>query len=771
MSQWYPTGPVVIASGDLDISNSSGTCLGIKTCSGQTLNVTGMVVNNFNIASGQTLLVDISGQTINANLSGTVLVSGEVTVQGQLGVDVSGCLGIHNCSGQVLAITGASVQIDVYYLSGTAGPPGPPGPQGIQGVTGLVGPQGLQGVTGLVGPQGLQGVTGLVGPQGLQGVTGLVGPQGLQGVTGLVGPQGIQGVTGLVGPQGLQGVTGLVGPDGPQGIQGVTGLVGATGPQGFMTSGDLITIVSGMLLPTAGLTSGQIITLVSGMNILDGTQVSGCFLPCSAADGFAASGLWMSSGQIWQTSGWAAASGQWMSSGAIWQTSGFAQASGVYQASSLVLTSSNVVAIVSGMTLPGPGVWQVSGFAQASGIYQASSLVLTSSNVVGIVSGMALGGGGGSGSLLLAYNSVFAPVSGATDADDPVDQPMWVTSDWRQVKLFATGRKPWTTSSQTCSGLAFNPVSASGHTFSWTINASGVYHAQATAVHYNSYQMRHAFFKNSGLLADSLSFPTPVAGTDYESFTVQTLTECVPGDIIDWRFSCLAAGGGTNCPSRKPNAQIWRIGDNSTGPAGPQGVTGAVGANGSNGFMTSGDLITIVSGMNLVGTWTSGQIQTCVSGQGIFQFSGAAGGFAGAGNAYATMGRTSGFSTAGYSIIIPSFQYSPVTSGVKVNLTSGTFVVNVSGVYRVAGNIYINNAVTLNYNAIGIWRSTSGQPISSGLLLPESWQIFLMNSGNVTPGFIEGITRAAPNDAFSFWNTTSGIYTYLQGATIHKVGD
>ena len=403
MSQWYPMEPVVIASGDIDIGNSSGTCLGIKTCSGQTLSVTGMVINNFIIASGQTLNVGISGQTINTNLSGTVIVSGEVTVQGQLGVDVSGCLGIHNCSGTVLAITGASVQIDVYYLSGTAGPPGPPGPpgpQGLQGVTGLTGPQGLQGVTGLTGPQGLQGVTGLTGPQGLQGVTGLTGPQGLQGVTGLTGPQGLQGVTGLTGPQGLQGVTGLTGPIGPQGvtgavgpqgvtgavgpigpqgvtglvgpqgiqgvtglvgpqgiqgvtglvgpqgIQGVTGLVGPAGPQGFMTSGDLITIVSGMLLPTAGLTSGQIITLVSGM-ALPGPGV--------------------------------------------WQVSGFAQASGIY------LTGIAVSGIAH--------LSDISGRFTLSGTAMASGINLTSSNVVGIVSGMAIGGGGASGAIV--YGAQF----------------------------------------------------------------------------------------------------------------------------------------------------------------------------------------------------------------------------------------------------------------------------------------------------------------------------------------------------------------------------
>jgi len=185
----------------------------------------------------------------------------------------------------------------------------------------------------------------------------------------------------------------------------------------------------------------------------------------------------------------------------------------------------------------------------------------------------------------------------------------------------------------------------------------------------------------------------------------------------------------------------------------------------SGQFTLSGTAM--ASGINL----TSSQVNIIGSGAGLFQFSGAGGGFDGAGNAYATVGRTSGFTTAGYNIILPNFQYAPATSGVTVFLTSGTFVVNVSGVYRVAANVYVNNYEIGSYKAIGIWRSTSGQAINSGLLLPESWQIFLMNSGNVTPGFIEGITRAAPNDAFSVRNTSGSIATYLQGATIHKIGD
>jgi len=200
-------------------------------------------------------------------------------------------------------------------------------------------------------------------------------------------------------------VTGLVGP---QGIQGVTGLVGPAGPQGFMTSGDLITIVSGMLLPTAGLTSGQIITLVSGM-ALPGPGV-------------------------WQVSGFAQASGIYLTGIAVsgiahlsdisgqFCVSGFAQASGIF----LTGIAVSGVAHLSDIS----GQFCVSGFAQASGIFltgiavsgvahlsdisgqftlsgtaMASGINLTSSNVVGIVSGMAIGGGGASGAIV--YGAQF----------------------------------------------------------------------------------------------------------------------------------------------------------------------------------------------------------------------------------------------------------------------------------------------------------------------------------------------------------------------------
>ena len=64
----------------------------------------------------------ISGQARNVNLaSGVVQVSGQVQVQGQVGANLSGCIGIRNCSGQVLATTGMSVTVNVYSNSGSTG--------------------------------------------------------------------------------------------------------------------------------------------------------------------------------------------------------------------------------------------------------------------------------------------------------------------------------------------------------------------------------------------------------------------------------------------------------------------------------------------------------------------------------------------------------------------------------------------------------------------------------------------------------------------------
>lgn len=367
--------------GDGSIQNVSGTCLGIKTCSGQTIAVTGINITNIILASGQSLPVLISGQVINANLSGTVLISGGVSVTGEIGAVVSGCIGIRNCSGTVLAVTGASVNINVYYLSGTAGPQGPPGPPGPQGVTGAIGPIG---------------------------------------------------VTGAIGPIGF------------------TGLTGPAGPQGFMTSGDLITIVSGMLLPTAGLTSGQIITLVSGMGITDGYMLSGCYLPCSAADGFQVSGDYLVplniSGMallsdipdvsVFATSGDVAAtyqlSGDYLVplniSGmallsdipdvSVYITSGDASDSfahsGTVMASGVNLVSGDIVSIVSGMNLPSGGLTsgQVFEIVSGCGLYpfsgtvQASGVFMTSATTVSVVSGMGIGGGG------LTSGDVIGIVSG-----------------------------------------------------------------------------------------------------------------------------------------------------------------------------------------------------------------------------------------------------------------------------------------------------------------------------------------------------------------------
>ncbi len=163
---------------------------------------------------------------------------------------------------------------------------------------------------------------------GPQGASGAIGPQGPVGVTGAVGPQG---VTGAIGPTGLQGVTGAVGPEGPIGVTGATGIqgvTGATGAQGFMTSGDLITIVSGMNLGT-------------------GMQYSGWIISGEASDSFVHSG------------------------NTLYVASGWAQASGVF------MTSATTVSVVSGMGIGGGGGYYVDDrYAGGTG---AVSGVLTTS--------------------------------------------------------------------------------------------------------------------------------------------------------------------------------------------------------------------------------------------------------------------------------------------------------------------------------------------------------------------------------------------------------
>lgn len=201
----------------------------------------------------------------------------------------------------------------------------------------------------------------------------------------------------------------------PGGISGDT-VFQASGV--YMTSATTVAVVSGMgLAGTGDLNSGCILNgCMSGDTTF---QVSGSYLNTGWAQ---ASGIYMNSGDDvgkWVTSGYAQASGEYVVPGDLLAY----QVSGAYMASGIMLTSGNVVSIVSGMGLgaglgdltsgsiinggmSGDTVFQLSGdyvstgWAQASGVFMnsgddtgkwmASGVNLTSGNVVGIVSGMGL---------------------------------------------------------------------------------------------------------------------------------------------------------------------------------------------------------------------------------------------------------------------------------------------------------------------------------------------------------------------------------------------
>jgi hypothetical protein len=218
----------VSSSGDLIVTPTGGTAffIGNLNVSG---NYTGNIVNKIN---GLTSNINIAaGENISLNVSGNTL-----TLSGMS----SGVVALNGLTGSLVLVAGANTGITISGNTLTIS---------SSGGVGSTGPTGPQGNTGPTGPQGNTG-TGSTVP-------GPTGPTGPQGNTGSTGPQGNTGNASTV-----PGPTGPTGPTGPQGNTGSTGLQGPTGNTGDVyKSTSLTSITLGSL--TAG--SGVTLTVPSGL--------------------------------------------------------------------------------------------------------------------------------------------------------------------------------------------------------------------------------------------------------------------------------------------------------------------------------------------------------------------------------------------------------------------------------------------------------------------------------------------------------------------------
>ena len=262
---------------------------------------------------------NISGQVINANVTGTVLVSGQVQVQGQIGAVVSGCLGIHNCSGQVLNTTGMSVTVNVYSNSG--------------GVT-------SGDVVTIVSGMNLPLNSGAVVQNSGWAISGEVAQQYFHSGKSLSLSATSGAYLQVMNRSGLGIIYGTFDGDGIT-LDSASGLT----QQLWNASGIQAETVACLDL-----------WVVSGHQF----QFSGIYLTGASISGMA---------HLSDISGQFTLSGTAMSSSQVWQVSGFAQASGVYALSGTGgggLTSSDVLTMVSGQ-----GLYMFSGSAALSGSYGA----------------------------------------------------------------------------------------------------------------------------------------------------------------------------------------------------------------------------------------------------------------------------------------------------------------------------------------------------------------------------------------------------------------
>jgi len=217
---------------------------------------TGATGLGYNVTSASSFTLTTGSKTFAANRENAFSVGSRVRISYI-------AIPINFMEGQVTAVSGLNITVNVTYVQGTPG--GGPwanwafaitGEFGSTGATGLSGGTGATGPSGTQGTGGATGATGATGTQGNQGTTGATGPQGnpgtsggtgAQGTTGATGPQGTGGATGATGLQGTTGATGPGGLGGTTGATGAQGATGATGPVGAVAWNPIWT--SGVVIP------------------------------------------------------------------------------------------------------------------------------------------------------------------------------------------------------------------------------------------------------------------------------------------------------------------------------------------------------------------------------------------------------------------------------------------------------------------------------------------------------------------------------------------
>ena len=441
-------------------------------------------------------IFNISGQVLDVNVTGCVQVSGAVTVSGELGVNLSGCVGVRNCSGQVLAITGMSVTVNVYSNSGSTGTTSGEVVQIVSGMGLLDGVQSSGCFLPCSAADGFQVSGNYLTPVDVSGIAHLSDISGQFTLSGTAMASGIN-----------------------------------------LTSSAVVGIVSGMAIGGGGISgaglSGQVAVFgslkgYSGLTYLDSLQTLNIGVDYALpADKEILIGNWMGPAQIevynnsstniknvtLGDTGYYSlnASGQtqtWNGTGIV--TNSLVVRSGI--TGPAMLTSADVLTMVSGQGL---FAFSGTGGGTCSGYVTSSQVV---SMISGQTSGMVVGAGTANriaiwmaatrigddvkfrvvgGQMTLGPGTQAAPIicySGRTDAG--------IFNSGGHTNIVQSGI---TASTFTCSGITANvPITdCSGHVNNWY---------QQSGVTY--------LWQNSGIYANSGATVTTISGTAINSFFV-----------------------------------------------------------------------------------------------------------------------------------------------------------------------------------------------------------------------------------------------------------